>query len=79
MNPVRTLGPAIASEHYKGLWVYMVGPFVGTLLGASFYNMIRVSNKPVHAISAASSFKIRRMSSAGEKHEIANEDPLQTF
>ncbi|MCL7030316.1 hypothetical protein MKW94_011701 [Papaver nudicaule] len=78
MNPVRTLGPAIASEHYKGLWVYMVGPFVGTLLGASFYNMIRVSNKPVHAISAASSFKIRRMSSAGEKHEIANEDPLQT-
>ncbi|RZC93977.1 hypothetical protein C5167_016670 [Papaver somniferum] len=80
MNPVRTIGPAIASKHYKGLWVYFVGPLIGTLLGASFYNIIRVSDKPVHAISASSSFKIRRMSSnAEEKREIAHEDPLETI
>ncbi|KAI3835118.1 hypothetical protein MKX03_019744 [Papaver bracteatum] len=78
MNPVRTIGPAIASKHYKGLWVYFVGPLIGTLLGASFYNIIRVSDKPVHAISASSSFKIRRMSSnAEEKRETAREDPLE--
>ncbi|RZC53201.1 hypothetical protein C5167_012060 [Papaver somniferum] len=80
MNPVRTIGPAIASKHYKGLWVYFVGPLIGTLLGASFYNIIRVSDKPVHAISASSSFKIRRMgSNAEEKREIAHEDPLETI
>ncbi|KAI3917812.1 hypothetical protein MKW92_008438 [Papaver armeniacum] len=79
MNPVRTIGPAIASKHYKGLWVYFVGPLIGTLLGASFYNMIRVSDKPVHAISASSSFKIRRMSNAEEKREIAHVDPLETI
>ncbi|KAI3968468.1 hypothetical protein MKX01_007778 [Papaver californicum] len=77
MNPVRTIGPAIASKHYKGLWVYFVGPLIGTLLGASFYNIIRVSDKPIHAISASSSFKIRRLSNAEDKREIANEDPLE--
>ncbi|XP_022149783.1 aquaporin NIP2-1-like [Momordica charantia] len=63
MNPVRTLGPAMASEYYKGLWVYFVGPVTGTLLGAWSYKFIRVSDKPVHLISPHSfSLKLRRMS-----------------
>ncbi|GMN42237.1 hypothetical protein TIFTF001_011445 [Ficus carica] len=42
MNPARTLGPAIASSEYKGLWVYFVGPVTGTLLGSWFYKIIQV-------------------------------------
>ncbi|XVF14267.1 hypothetical protein REPUB_Repub09cG0043900 [Reevesia pubescens] len=35
-NPARTtIGPEIASAHYKGIWVYVVGPVTGTLAGAS--------------------------------------------
>ncbi|KAK9119267.1 hypothetical protein Scep_017360 [Stephania cephalantha] len=47
MNPARTIGPAIASRYYKGLWVYLVGPLMGTLLGALSYNFVRASEKPV--------------------------------
>ncbi|KAF4376690.1 hypothetical protein F8388_025561, partial [Cannabis sativa] len=54
MNPARTIGPAIASSCYKGIWVYMVGPITGTLTGAWCYNLIRVSEKPVHALSQSS-------------------------
>ncbi|KAL5095901.1 hypothetical protein RYX36_000228 [Vicia faba] len=41
MNPARTLGPAIASSSYKGIWVYMVGPITGALLGAWSYVVIQ--------------------------------------
>ncbi|KAK8587789.1 hypothetical protein V6N13_086762 [Hibiscus sabdariffa] len=62
MNPARTIGPAIASDHYKGIWIYFVGPVTGTLTGAWSYNLIRMTDKPVHAISPRSfSFKLRRM------------------
>ena len=43
MNPARTIGPAIASSYYKGIWVYVIGPITGTLLGAFSYNLIRVT------------------------------------
>ncbi|XP_062103322.1 aquaporin NIP2-1-like [Humulus lupulus] len=58
MNPARTLGPAIASGEYKGLWVYMVGPVMGTMMGSWAYRMIRVDDKAVHAISPSYSFKL---------------------
>ncbi|KAL3719231.1 hypothetical protein ACJRO7_004225 [Eucalyptus globulus] len=60
MNPARTIGPALASSYFKGLWVYVVGPVTGTLVGAWSYNLIRVSDKPVHAIAPSFSFKLRR-------------------
>lgn len=66
MNPARTLGPALASGYYKGLWVYFVGPPLGTLLGAWSYNFIRFhENRQVHAVSSAPSIsiKLRRMRS----------------
>uniref|UniRef100_A0A7N2L083 Uncharacterized protein n=1 Tax=Quercus lobata TaxID=97700 RepID=A0A7N2L083_QUELO len=43
MNPARTIGPALASATYKGIWVYVVGPVIRTLLGAYTYNLIRES------------------------------------
>ncbi|XP_022773735.1 aquaporin NIP2-1-like [Durio zibethinus] len=64
MNPARTIGPAIASAHYKGIWVYVVGPVIGTLMGAWSYNLIRAKDNSVHAISPRSfSFKLRQMRS----------------
>ncbi|KAK3036621.1 hypothetical protein RJ639_030190 [Escallonia herrerae] len=78
MNPARTIGPAIASRYYKGIWVYIVGPVTGTLLGAWSYNLIRVTDKPVRAISPRSfSFKLRRMRS--NDAEVVNKDPLSSL
>ncbi|KAJ4832960.1 Aquaporin NIP2-1 [Turnera subulata] len=78
MNPVRTLGPAIASRYYKSVWVYLVGPVTGTLLGAWSYNLIRVNDKPHGAISPHSfSFKLRRMRSNDEG--TPNKDPLDAL
>ncbi|KAF5961824.1 hypothetical protein HYC85_003033 [Camellia sinensis] len=78
MNLARTIGPAIASGYYKGVWVYVLGPVCGTLQGAWSYNLIRVTNKPVQAILPASfSFKLRRMRSDNE--QVTANDPLNVL
>ncbi|XP_047173704.1 probable aquaporin NIP-type [Vigna umbellata] len=41
MNPARSLGPALVMNVYTGFWIYIVGPFVGAILGATCYNFIR--------------------------------------
>ncbi|KAM6573620.1 hypothetical protein CsatA_017700 [Cannabis sativa] len=64
MNPARTVGPALASKYYKGIWVYMVAPFIGTLLGSFTYKMIRVSDRPAHAMTPTFSFKFPRRKSS---------------
>ncbi|CAM8980370.1 unnamed protein product [Rhodiola kirilowii] len=64
MNPARTLGPALASSEYKGLWVYFVGPVAGTLLGAWSYNLIRTAKYTDRdQTSPSSSFKHKRAGS----------------
>lgn len=42
MNPVRTLGPAIATGNYNGLWIYMVAPTLGALTGAAIYTLVKL-------------------------------------
>ncbi|KAJ4707447.1 Aquaporin NIP2-1 like [Melia azedarach] len=74
MNPARTLGPAIASSYYKGIWVYFFGPVTGTFMGAWCYSIIRETDKPAQAISLSSSLKIRRMSL-----DERNKDPLDSL
>ncbi|CAI0547787.1 unnamed protein product [Linum tenue] len=51
MNPARSLGPAIVMRIYKGIWVYIVGPFAGTILGGFAYNLIRYTNKPLSELT----------------------------
>ncbi|MED6119190.1 hypothetical protein PIB30_009589 [Stylosanthes scabra] len=47
MNPARSLGPAIATSSYKGIWVYFVGPITGALLGVWSYGVVQdIDNKP---------------------------------
>ncbi|GLT56492.1 hypothetical protein SLA2020_295290 [Shorea laevis] len=59
MNPARTLGPALGSFYYKGLWVYFVGPPIGTLSGAWAYTFIRETDGSVKPSSF--SIKLRRL------------------
>ncbi|ERM96179.1 hypothetical protein AMTRI_Chr09g34350 [Amborella trichopoda] len=42
MNPVRTLGPAIAAGNYKAIWIYMVAPTLGAITGAAIYTFVRL-------------------------------------
>ncbi|XP_061355612.1 probable aquaporin NIP-type [Gastrolobium bilobum] len=56
MNPARSLGPALVMHVYDGFWIYIVGPFLGAILGASAYNLIRFTDKPLREISKSSSF-----------------------
>ncbi|OWM86221.1 hypothetical protein CDL15_Pgr011045 [Punica granatum] len=56
MNPARSIGPAITVHIYKGLWVYIVGPIVGTILGGFAYNLIRFTDKPLRELTNSGSF-----------------------
>lgn len=42
MNPVRSLGPAIATRNFTHLWLYIIGPICGAILGAGAYSLIRL-------------------------------------
>ena len=40
VNPARTLGPAIVGDTYTSIWVYMVAPMVGSLIGWGAYKLV---------------------------------------
>lgn len=41
MNPARSLGPALVGGELGSLWIYLVGPVAGTVLGALAYLAVR--------------------------------------
>uniref|UniRef100_A0A0D9UVZ5 Aquaporin n=1 Tax=Leersia perrieri TaxID=77586 RepID=A0A0D9UVZ5_9ORYZ len=47
MNPVRSLGPAIVLGRYDGVWIYMVAPVVGMIIGAFCSRIVRRSHRIV--------------------------------
>uniref|UniRef100_A0A0D9UY11 Aquaporin n=1 Tax=Leersia perrieri TaxID=77586 RepID=A0A0D9UY11_9ORYZ len=56
MNPARSLGPAMVAGRYGGVWVYVVGPVVGTVGGAWAYNLVRFTDGPLREITKTASF-----------------------
>ncbi|CAI9763403.1 unnamed protein product [Fraxinus pennsylvanica] len=58
MNPVRTLGPAVAAGNYKSIWIYMVAPTLGALAGAAIYALVKLrgdeDDEPRRQLSRAS-------------------------
>ena len=40
MNPARSLSPALIGGHYRSLWVYIIGPVLGALVGSFVYNLL---------------------------------------
>ncbi len=45
MNPARSAGPAIVSGDLRALWLYLVGPIVGAMVGAVAYQFVRGSTR----------------------------------
>ena len=41
MNPARSFGPALASGTWDHFWIWVVGPVVGTSVGALAYQVVR--------------------------------------
>jgi aquaporin NIP len=41
MNPARSLGPAAVTGYWHGLWLYVLAPVAGALLGAAAYQAVR--------------------------------------
>uniref|UniRef100_A0A804N0V8 Aquaporin NIP4-1 n=1 Tax=Zea mays TaxID=4577 RepID=A0A804N0V8_MAIZE len=44
MNPIRTLGPAIVLGRYTSVWIYLVAPVAGMLIGALCNRLVRRSD-----------------------------------
>ncbi|KAL8139354.1 hypothetical protein V2J09_005375 [Rumex salicifolius] len=44
MNPIRTLGPAVAAQNYKAIWIYLTAPILGALCGAGVYSAIKLQD-----------------------------------
>ncbi|XP_047315690.1 probable aquaporin NIP5-1 [Impatiens glandulifera] len=42
MNPVRTLGPAVATGNYTSLWIYIIAPTLGAIAGAGIYSLVKL-------------------------------------
>jgi len=43
MNPVRTLGPALAAGNYNRIWIYFVAPILGAIFGTSAYDFLKLA------------------------------------
>jgi aquaporin NIP len=43
MNPARSLGPAVVSEHFASLWLYVAGPVLGAAVGVIGCRCVRES------------------------------------
>lgn len=41
MNPARSLGPALVSGEFSGLWIYLLAPPLGAAAGALAYTLVR--------------------------------------
>jgi aquaporin NIP len=41
MNPARSLGPALAASSWTDIWIYLVGPVAGALVGGVLYQLVR--------------------------------------
>lgn len=57
MNPVRTLGPAVAAGNYRSLWLYLVAPTLGALLGAGTYTAVKLRDDEVDPPRPVRSFR----------------------
>jgi len=41
MNPARSLAPAIASDHFQSLWLYLTAPVLGAVTAAGVHKLIK--------------------------------------
>jgi len=46
MNPARSIGPAMATGDFTAIWIYLVGPIIGAVIGVAIYAYLRGRPKP---------------------------------
>ncbi|XP_049936952.1 probable aquaporin NIP7-1 isoform X2 [Nymphaea colorata] len=46
MNPARSLGPAIISNRYGDIWLYVLAPTIGAVAGAFTYRLLHLPHPP---------------------------------
>lgn len=47
MNPIRSISPAIFSQHTEHLWIYVIAPMIGALLGVFLHQKLYKRNETV--------------------------------
>lgn len=57
MNPVRTLGPAVAAGNYRQIWIYLVAPTAGAIAGAAVYTFVKLKEEDGVPITPRRSFR----------------------
>lgn len=57
MNPVRSLGPAVAAGNYRSLWIYLIAPTLGALGGAGTYTLVKLRDDEVDPPRPVRSFR----------------------
>lgn len=57
MNPVRTIGPAIAAGNFRQIWIYLLAPTVGAILGAAAYTTVKLKDDEIEPERQARSFR----------------------
>jgi len=53
MNPARSLAPALAASDWTNLWIYLIGPVAGALIGVGIYEGLRGAPHPATATADA--------------------------
>jgi aquaporin NIP len=48
MNPIRSISPAIISQHTEHLWIYITAPIIGALLGVFLHQQLVLKNDTQH-------------------------------
>jgi len=46
MNPARSFGPALVASEWHDFWIYLAGPSIGAMLGATAYQLVREPARP---------------------------------
>ncbi|XP_019452694.1 PREDICTED: probable aquaporin NIP7-1 isoform X2 [Lupinus angustifolius] len=52
MNPARSLGPAILSNKYKDIWIYIIAPSIGAVAGALMFRFLRLRDQTCSTLSS---------------------------
>ncbi|KAL5576995.1 hypothetical protein UlMin_018694 [Ulmus minor] len=56
MNPARSLDSAIVWNKYEGIWIYIVAPILGGVIGTWANKLVRPNNKSVREITKCGCF-----------------------